>query len=56
MPLLIEVLGLPVLLSQAIMIAIVPVVSYLLHRFWTFADKASSSEMTETPKKLPLGS
>jgi len=54
MPLLIEVLGLPVLLSQAIMIAIVPLVSYLLHRFWTFADKASPSEMPETPEKLPL--
>jgi putative flippase GtrA len=39
MPLLIEVLGLPVLLAQAIMIALVPVVSYLLHRFWTFADQ-----------------
>jgi putative flippase GtrA len=53
MPLLIEVLGLPVLLSQAIMIAIVPLVSYLLHRFWTFADKSSSSEMPEPGEKLP---
>lgn len=39
LPLLVEGLGLPVLWAQAIMIAIVPVGSYLLHRFWTFADK-----------------
>ena len=37
MPFLIEVLGAPVLLAQAIMLAVQPVVSYLLHRFWTFA-------------------
>lgn len=36
MPLLIEVLGVPVVVAQAIVIAVVPVVSYLLHRFWTF--------------------
>jgi putative flippase GtrA len=36
MPLLIEVIGVPVLLAQAIVIAVVPVASYLLHRFWTF--------------------
>ena len=40
MPLLIEVLNVPVLLAQAIVIAVVPVISYLLHRFWTFADKS----------------
>lgn len=38
MPLLIEVLHLPVLLAQALMILLVPVASYLLHRFWTFRD------------------
>jgi putative flippase GtrA len=38
MPLLIELLGFPVLLAQALLIAIVPVVSYLLHHFWTFRD------------------
>jgi putative flippase GtrA len=37
MPLLIEVLGVPVLLAQAIVIVLVPVASYLLHRFWTFS-------------------
>jgi putative flippase GtrA len=42
MPLLIKVLGSPVLLAQAIVIAIVPFISYLLHRFWTFADKPST--------------
>jgi putative flippase GtrA len=38
MPLLIEVFGVPVLLAQAVMIVLIPVMSYLLHRFWTFAD------------------
>jgi putative flippase GtrA len=42
MPLLIKVLGSPVLLAQAIVIAIVPFISYLLHRFWTFADNPST--------------
>jgi putative flippase GtrA len=37
MPLLIEVLGVPVLLAQAVLIIVVPLASYLLHRFWTFA-------------------
>ncbi|MDX6239936.1 MAG: hypothetical protein QOG10_4751 [Kribbellaceae bacterium] len=54
MPLLIEVLGVPVLLAQAIMIAIVPVASYLLHRFWTFADNPHTSKMSETPQKLSV--
>lgn len=40
MPLLIEVLHVPVLPAQAIVIAAVPVISYLLHRFWTFADNS----------------
>jgi putative flippase GtrA len=38
MPLLIELLGTPVLLAQALVILLVPVASYLLHRFWTFRD------------------
>ncbi len=38
MPLLIEVAGVPVLLAQAVMIVLIPIMSYLLHRFWTFAD------------------
>jgi putative flippase GtrA len=42
MPLLIEVLGLPVLLAQALLIAAIPVASYLLHHFWTFRDKSHS--------------
>ena len=42
MPLLIEVLGLPVLLAQALLIAAIPVASYLLHHFWTFRDKPHS--------------
>ena len=54
MPLLIEVLGVPVLLAQAIMIATVPLVSYLLHRFWTFADNPRTSKMRETPQKLSV--
>ncbi|MFC0627676.1 GtrA family protein [Kribbella deserti] len=37
MPFLVEVVGAPVLLATVIMLAIQPVVSYLLHRFWTFA-------------------
>jgi putative flippase GtrA len=40
MPLLIEVLGVPVVLAQAVMIAVVPIISYLLHRFWTFAAES----------------
>lgn len=55
MPLLIEVLGVPVLLAQAIMIATVPFVSYLLHRFWTFADNPRTSKMRETPQKFSVG-
>ena len=43
MPLLIEVLHLPVLLAQALMILLVPVASYLLHRFWTFRDGSHTS-------------
>jgi putative flippase GtrA len=43
MPLLIEILNVPVLLAQAIVIAVVPVISYLLHRFWTFAEKPHTS-------------
>lgn len=42
MPLLIELLGVPVLWAQAVVIAVVPVISYLLHRFWTFADQPHS--------------
>jgi putative flippase GtrA len=38
MPLLIELLHTPVLLAQALVILLVPVASYLLHRFWTFRD------------------
>ncbi|ADB29633.1 GtrA family protein [Kribbella flavida DSM 17836] len=38
MPLLIELLNTPVLLAQALVILLVPVASYLLHRFWTFRD------------------
>lgn len=37
MPLLIEVFGVPVLVAQAVVVVSVPVLSYLLHRFWTFA-------------------
>jgi putative flippase GtrA len=54
MPLLIEVLGVPVLLAQAIVIAIVPFVSYLLHRFWTFADSPHTGKMPEALQKLPV--
>jgi putative flippase GtrA len=49
MPLLIEVLGVPVLLAQAIVIAVVPLASYLLHRFWTFADKPNTGERERAP-------
>jgi putative flippase GtrA len=38
MPLLIEVMHAPVLLAQAVVLALVPVASYLLHRFWTFRE------------------
>ncbi|MEV6287238.1 GtrA family protein [Kribbella sp. NPDC051770] len=38
MPLLIELLHTPVLLAQGLVILLVPVASYLLHRFWTFRD------------------
>jgi putative flippase GtrA len=37
MPLLVEIIGVPVVLAQAILLAVQPVISYLLHRFWTFA-------------------
>lgn len=37
MPVLIEIVGVPVVLAQGITLAVQPVVSYLLHRFWTFA-------------------
>ena len=36
LPLLIEVIGVPVLVSQGLLQCLVPVLSYLAHRFWTF--------------------
>lgn len=52
MPLLIELLGLPVLLAQGLLIATIPVASYLLHHFWTFRHKPHTSEMPAPAEKL----
>ncbi|WP_238335156.1 GtrA family protein [Kribbella amoyensis] len=43
MPLLIELLHTPVLVAQAVVIVLVPVASYLLHRFWTFRDPSHTT-------------
>jgi len=39
LPLLVEVAGLPVLLSQALIVVVTTVVSYLGHRYFSFARK-----------------
>lgn len=48
LPLLIELLGVPVLPAQAVVILLVPVASYLLHRSWTFRD-ASHTRVDAEP-------
>ena len=50
MPLLIELLHLPVLLAQAVVIAAVPVISYLLHRTWTFRDTHKPTDAQSAPE------
>jgi putative flippase GtrA len=40
LPILIEVVGLSALLAQAIIVVIVPLLNYQIHRFWTFRRRA----------------
>jgi putative flippase GtrA len=44
LPLLVEVAGVPVLLAQALLIVLLPVLSYLAHRFWTFRPKHAEGD------------
>ncbi|HET6213513.1 MAG TPA: GtrA family protein [Micromonosporaceae bacterium] len=40
LPLLIDVVGLPVLLAQAIIVVAVPLLNYQIHIFWTFRRRS----------------
>jgi hypothetical protein len=39
LPILIEVVGLPALLAQAIIIMLVPLINYRIHILWTFRHR-----------------
>lgn len=50
LPLLVEVIGMPVLISQGILIFVVPIFSYLAHRAWTFRPHAKPADpVTDAP-------
>jgi putative flippase GtrA len=43
LPLLIEVAHVPVLISQAVLIGLVPLINYQVHRFWTFRHRSAAN-------------
>jgi hypothetical protein len=42
LPLLVEVVGVPVLLAQAILLVAIPLLNYQLQRFWTFRQRRAA--------------
>jgi putative flippase GtrA len=54
LPFLVEIVGINVLISQAIVICTGPLINYQLHRFWTFRPARRASTPTLSPAHLEL--
>jgi putative flippase GtrA len=54
LPFLVEIVGINVLVSQAIVICVGPLINYQLHRFWTFRPARLTSTPPLTPADLGL--